>query len=80
MNVRVTKFTMKAGGSALVRVGNALSWFINDEVKFMAAASVGLHANWPVTGDVLLDLARLLGKGWARSTRLSSYMVLSGMS
>lgn len=71
---------MKAGGSALVRVGNALSWFIKDEVKLMAAASVGFHANWLETGDVLPDLARLLGNGWARSTRLSSYMVLRGMS
>lgn len=60
---------MNAGGRELDWDGNEPMWFMSCDVKFTVVDSASFHANWPDTGDTLLEFP--VGEG-ARDASLGS--------
>ena len=84
--MRLTKLTMKEGGSELGCCGMELMWVMSCDVKFMDAVSASLQAGCPEMGEtgalLVGEEARdgSLGSGWARGAQLRVYMVRRGIS
>ena len=79
----MTKLTMKVGGNELGVVGRESRWVMSWDVKLMVVVSAPLHADgWAVVGEAQAEAVgeRSLGRGWARGTQLSVYIVRRGIS
>lgn len=78
---------MKVGGSELGCVGSWFRWVMSCDVKLTLADSAPVQAKFAVTGEELPEFPvglcareRSLGRGCARGTQLSVYIVRNGIS